>query len=135
MPEAWGIVFVTAGAVGAVTSTGARGPGDMIEHLPYHVGGNHHPSGPLGSRSLLYWGPGCLCAAHCPTSRLPYVLEILPILQKRLRKKKKSPGAQLPRCHQTYGIHGASRNSLFIPSLGMLTWEGLNCQDTSKTHL
>jgi hypothetical protein len=29
--------------VGAVTSTGARGPGDMIEHLLSNVGGNHHP--------------------------------------------------------------------------------------------
>ena len=30
------------GAVGAVTSTGARGPGDMRELLPFHVGGNYH---------------------------------------------------------------------------------------------
>jgi hypothetical protein len=31
------------GVVGAVTSTGARGPGDMIECLPSHVdGSNHH---------------------------------------------------------------------------------------------
>ena len=39
------------GAVGAVTSTGARGPGDMIEHLLSHVGGNHHPLGPLGFKT------------------------------------------------------------------------------------
>ena len=35
-------------AVGAVTSTGARGSGDMIECLPSHVGGNYHPPGPTG---------------------------------------------------------------------------------------
>ena len=35
----------SVGAVGAVTSTGARGPGDMAEHLPSYVGGNYHPSG------------------------------------------------------------------------------------------
>jgi hypothetical protein len=34
-----------------VTSTGARGPGDMIEHLLSHVGGNHHPLGPSGFKS------------------------------------------------------------------------------------
>jgi hypothetical protein len=45
MPEAWGSICVTdshtpllQGAVGAVTSTGARGPEDMIEHLPSYVG-------------------------------------------------------------------------------------------------
>jgi hypothetical protein len=32
------------GTVGAVTLTGARGPGDMVEHLPSHVGGSYHPS-------------------------------------------------------------------------------------------
>jgi hypothetical protein len=30
------------GAVGAVTSTGARGLGDMRELLPFHVGENYH---------------------------------------------------------------------------------------------
>ena len=39
--------------LGAVTTTEARGPGDMIEHLLSHVGENHHPSGPQGSRPLL----------------------------------------------------------------------------------
>jgi hypothetical protein len=33
------------GAVGAVTLTGARGSGDMIESLLSHVGGNYHPWG------------------------------------------------------------------------------------------
>ena len=54
-------------AVWVVTSTGARSPGDMVEHLLSHVGGNHHPSGLQGSRPLLDWRPGCLCTAHCPT--------------------------------------------------------------------
>jgi hypothetical protein len=53
--------------VGAVTSTGVSGPGDMIEHLLSLVGGNHHPLSPRGSRPLLDWKPGCLCIAHCPT--------------------------------------------------------------------
>jgi hypothetical protein len=50
--EAWDIVYMTEshkpllrGAVGAVTSTGARGPGDMRERLQSHVGRNYHPSG------------------------------------------------------------------------------------------
>jgi hypothetical protein len=67
MPEAWDIVCVTCshrimalGAVGVVTSTGARGPGGMIEHLLFLVGGNHHPSGSRSSRPLLDWRPGCL---------------------------------------------------------------------------
>jgi hypothetical protein len=42
---------LSCGAVGAVTSTVARGPGDMIKHLPSHVGGNHHPLGPLGFKT------------------------------------------------------------------------------------
>jgi hypothetical protein len=33
------------GAVEAVTSMGARGPGDMRERFLSHVGGNYHPSG------------------------------------------------------------------------------------------
>jgi hypothetical protein len=44
-PEAWDIVYMTAshilllwGAMGAVTSTGAGGPGDMVERLQSHVG-------------------------------------------------------------------------------------------------
>jgi hypothetical protein len=62
MPEAWDIVCMTdshthlleggrGGAVEVVTSTGARRPRDMIEHLLSHVGGNHHPLGPLGFKS------------------------------------------------------------------------------------
>jgi hypothetical protein len=60
MPEAWGFICVTdsqhtypAGAVGVVTSTGARRPGDMIELVLFHVGGDHHPLGPRGSRPWL----------------------------------------------------------------------------------
>ena len=36
------------GAVEAVTSTGARGPGDMRECLPSYVGGNYHSVGSAG---------------------------------------------------------------------------------------
>jgi hypothetical protein len=45
------MVYVTkshaspVGAVGVVTSTGARGPGDMREYLLSHVGGNYHHRG------------------------------------------------------------------------------------------
>jgi hypothetical protein len=59
-----------AGALGTGTSTGLRNPGDMIEHLLSHVGGNRHPLGPQGSRSLLNWRPVCLCTAHCPTEQV-----------------------------------------------------------------
>ena len=60
------------GAVGAVTLTGARGPGDMVESLPSYVGGNYHRLGSPekgsggGSRCSLNWKPGCLSVAHCP---------------------------------------------------------------------
>ena len=49
---------LSCGAVGAVILTGARGPEDMIEHLPFHVGGNHHSLDPQGSRPMLDWRPG-----------------------------------------------------------------------------
>jgi hypothetical protein len=39
------------GAVGAVTLTGARGPGDMVKCLLSHVGGNYHPSGTTGFKT------------------------------------------------------------------------------------
>ena len=39
------------GAVGAVTLTGARGPGDMRECLPSHVGGNYHLQISLGFKT------------------------------------------------------------------------------------
>jgi hypothetical protein len=39
------------GAVGAVTSTGVRGQGDMLEYLPSHVGGNRYPLDPLGFKT------------------------------------------------------------------------------------
>ena len=61
------VVPLIVKAVGAVTLTGVRGPGHMIKHLLSHVSGNHHPLGSRGSRPLLNWRPGCLCAAHCPT--------------------------------------------------------------------
>jgi hypothetical protein len=52
------------GAVPVVISTGARGPGDMVEHLPSHVGENYHPSGPTGgSRPQIDWRADCL---HSP---------------------------------------------------------------------
>jgi hypothetical protein len=35
-----------------VTSTGARGPGEAIECLPTHVGGNYHPPGPTRVQDL-----------------------------------------------------------------------------------
>jgi hypothetical protein len=49
-PETWDIVYLTAShepdsvvmTVGEVTSTGARGPGDMVECLLSHVGRNYH---------------------------------------------------------------------------------------------
>ena len=39
-------------AVGEVTSTGARGPGDMVECLQSHVYGNYHPSSFPGVQDL-----------------------------------------------------------------------------------
>ena len=48
-------------AVGAVTLTGARGSGDMIEHLLSHVGGNHHLSVP-GVPDLCSTGDQAVCA-------------------------------------------------------------------------
>jgi hypothetical protein len=39
------------GVVGVITLTGARGPGDMKECLPSHVGGNYHPSGSMGFKT------------------------------------------------------------------------------------
>ena len=34
-----------------ITSTGASVPGDMIKILLSHVGGNYHPSGPMGFKT------------------------------------------------------------------------------------
>ena len=48
--------------VRVVTSTGARGPGDMIEHLLSHVGGNHHPTGVPGVPDLCSTGHQTVCA-------------------------------------------------------------------------
>jgi hypothetical protein len=50
--------------VGAVevTSTGARGPGDMIECLLSHVGGNYHPPGPTRVQDLSLAGDQAVCA-------------------------------------------------------------------------
>jgi hypothetical protein len=47
--------------MGAVTSTGARGPGDMRDHLPSHVGGNYHPSGSIGVQDLNSSGDQAVC--------------------------------------------------------------------------
>jgi hypothetical protein len=59
------------GAVEVVTLTGARGPGDMREHLLSHVGENDHHQVLPWFKIGLDWRPGCLCIAHCPTSLLP----------------------------------------------------------------
>ena len=69
MPEAWDIVYVTDSHMtllwglggGAITSTGARGPEDMIECLPSHVGGNYHPPGPTGVQDLSSTGDQAVC--------------------------------------------------------------------------
>ena len=50
------------GAVGSVTSTGARGPGDMMEHLLSHIGGNYHPPGPTRIQDLSSTGEQAVCA-------------------------------------------------------------------------
>jgi hypothetical protein len=58
MLETWDTLYVTFshklllwGGMEAVTSTGARSPGDMIKGLLSHVGGNYHPSGPTGFKT------------------------------------------------------------------------------------
>jgi hypothetical protein len=75
MPGAWGFICVMdshtpllQGAVGVVTSTGARGSGDMIEHL-FHVGGD-----PQGSRPLL---DQTRLSVHSP---LPHKGPLLPLM-------------------------------------------------------
>jgi hypothetical protein len=50
------------GLVGALTSIGARGPGDMIEHLPSYVGGNYHPSGSTRVQDLVWTRNQAVCA-------------------------------------------------------------------------
>jgi hypothetical protein len=50
------------GAVGAVTSTGARGSGDVMECLPSYVGGNSHPPYPTGVQDLSSTGDQAVCA-------------------------------------------------------------------------
>jgi hypothetical protein len=52
--------------VGSVTLTGARGPGDVMEHPPSHGGGNHHPSGPPEFQTFARLETR-LCSAYCPT--------------------------------------------------------------------
>jgi hypothetical protein len=44
------------GAVAVVTSRGTMGPGDMVEHLLTHVGGNYHPSGSPNIQDLASTG-------------------------------------------------------------------------------
>ena len=105
MPESWGFICVTdshtsllQGLWGlqlrTVISPGARGPGDMTEHLLFHVGGNHHPSDSWSSRPLLNWRPGCLCAAHCPTLYLRKAIQSLAKFNFLFPKKQhnKQPG-------------------------------------------
>jgi hypothetical protein len=43
---------------------GARDPGGMAKHLPFHAGGNHHPLGHWGSRPLLNRGSGIGLSVH-----------------------------------------------------------------------
>ena len=58
MPGAWNIVlgWSHTSPVGAVTSIGARGPENRIEHLLSHVGGNHHSLGPARIQDLCSTG-------------------------------------------------------------------------------
>lgn len=42
--------------VGAVTTTGALSPGDMVKCLLSHVGGNYHTLGSLGVQDLAFTG-------------------------------------------------------------------------------
>jgi hypothetical protein len=77
--KAWCCSYMTdshttsCGGCGVVTSTGARGSGDMIKCLQSHVGGNYHTLGPTRFQDLSLSGdqPGCLCIAlaRCPTGR------------------------------------------------------------------
>jgi hypothetical protein len=60
--RAWCCSYVTDRAVGAVTSTGARGSGDLIELLLSHVGGNYHPPSPAGVQDLSLTGHQAVCA-------------------------------------------------------------------------
>jgi hypothetical protein len=56
------VTHLSCGGCGVVTLTGARGPGDMIKHLPSHVGGNHHPSCSQGVLDLCSTGDQAVCA-------------------------------------------------------------------------
>ena len=47
--------------------TGARGPGDMDEHLT-SLAGNSSLPGIRDLKPALNQGPGCLCTAHHPTT-------------------------------------------------------------------
>jgi hypothetical protein len=49
------------GTEGAVTSTGAKSPGGMIERLLSHVCGNHHPLGPTEVQDLCSTGDQAAC--------------------------------------------------------------------------
>ena len=66
--KAWCNSFVAdghaspVGPVGAIISTGARGPGDMVKRLLSHVGGNYHPSGSPGVQDLASTGNQAVCA-------------------------------------------------------------------------
>lgn len=59
-----------------VTWTGARGLGDMIEHLPSHVGGNHHPSDLLGVKT-------CVRLETRLSVRSPLLHRVLLLLQRQ----------------------------------------------------
>jgi hypothetical protein len=55
------------GTVGVVTSTGARGLGNMRGHLLSYVGEYYYYHISLGFRPQLDWRPACLYKVHCPT--------------------------------------------------------------------
>jgi hypothetical protein len=75
------------GAAGAVTSTGARGPGDMIKYLLSHVGGSHHPPGPTGVQDLCFTIYQAVCAL--PHSRVAILISNKSKFQPKVMKKYK----------------------------------------------
>ena len=65
--EAWDIVYLTksdtspVGTEWVVTSIRDRVPGDMVELLPSHVGGNYHTSLSPGVEDLALTGNQAIC--------------------------------------------------------------------------
>jgi hypothetical protein len=65
-------------AVGAVTSTGARVPGDMRECLPSHVGVNYHPKVLQGFKTLAPLETRLSAHSPLPHIRSPSLSQRLP---------------------------------------------------------